>query len=41
MSFTGWSSAFSTARRRTMAANVISTLQPLGVRASLAHAPRS
>ena len=40
MSFTDWTSACPTARRPTMAANVVSTSQPLGAPADLAHAPR-
>jgi hypothetical protein len=40
MSFTDWISAHPTARRLAMAANVVSTLQPLGAQAGLAHAPR-
>jgi hypothetical protein len=40
MSFTDWTSAYLTARRPTMAANVVSTSQPLGAQAGLAHAPR-
>jgi hypothetical protein len=40
MSFTDWTSAYRTARRPTMAANVVSTSQPFGAQAGLAHAPR-
>ena len=40
MSFTDRTSAYSTARRPTMAANVIATSQPLGAQARRAHAPR-
>jgi hypothetical protein len=40
MSFTDWISAHLAARRLAMAANVVSTLQPLGAQAGLAHAPR-
>jgi hypothetical protein len=40
MSFTDWTSAYLIARRPRMAANVVSTSQPLGVQAGLAHAPR-
>jgi hypothetical protein len=40
MSFTDWTSAHPTARRATMAANEVSTSQPLGAQAGLAHALR-
>ncbi len=40
MSFTDWTSAYPTACRPTMAANVVSTSQPFGAQAGLAHAPR-
>jgi hypothetical protein len=40
MSFTDWTSAYLIGRRPRMAANVVSTSQPLGVQAGLAHAPR-
>jgi hypothetical protein len=39
MSFTDWTSAYPTARRPTMAANVVSTSQSLAAQAG-AHASR-